>query len=162
MKITENTLSNIFSFEEEDEVIEERSVQKKLTIFDYLKDICYLKKGNLPETRDFEMKVWNSFMILRYLSLNKKFLPIINIFNIYQAILTPKELYKSLVIVLPKNNAFLKYPKLHKMLHKDKHIDNMVKYFKCTKDDAVEYLNLGLISDVELKQIEEKLGGRIK
>lgn len=135
-------------------------VVKKITIFDYLNDITYLKTGRLPEERDPEMRGWNSYMILRYLSLDKYFLPIINILNEYQEILTSKELYLILVHIIPRGKKFLSYPKLNEKIYEDEEVELLKKYFDCSKFDMIEYLNLGLITNREIEQIKNKIGGK--
>ena len=102
---------------------EEYVDKRKANIFSYLTDICFEKTGTIPEEYDFEMKGWSSFMVLRYLSLYEPYLPIINIFNYYQGTLTPLQLYKALLVVIPKGKRFLKYPKLQDELNNDSIIE---------------------------------------
>ena len=139
---------------------EEYVDKRKANIFSYLTDICFEKTGTIPEEYDFEMKGWSSFMVLRYLSLYEPYLPIINIFNYYQGTLTPLQLYKALLVVIPKGKRFLKYHILQEELNNDSIIEMLMKYFDCSKSDAEEYIKLGLISQKEVNTIKEKFGGR--
>lgn len=136
--------------------------EKPLTIFDYLTDICSGKKGNIHVERDPEMKGFDSFMILRYLSMDSGFLAIINMFNVYQGSLTKQQLYKSLVHILPRGRKFLKYPKLKKKLHKAENVELISEYFKCSNSDALDYLGLGLLDQSDVDNIKISFGGRQK
>ena len=133
---------------------------KKVTMFDYLQDICFFKKGDIHEKKDYEMKAWNSFMILRYLSLENNYVPIINILNEYAGILTPLQLYKTLLLIIPKRKKFLKYPKLHKQMYKDEDIEILKEYFGCSRQDIVDYLGFGFLSEFDIKYIRTRFGGR--
>ncbi len=87
--------------------VEFKEVKKKakVSLFDYLKDICYGKKGNVHKVKnDYDMSKFDSYMILQYLSLDKGYLPIINIFNQYQETMTKEQMYKSLVCIIPRSN----------------------------------------------------------
>lgn len=142
----------------EDEVTAEKS---KSLLFDYLNDITFSKRGDLSKT-DYEMKSWNSFMILKYLSQDTGFLPIINIFNGYSDSLTPQQLYKSLLMVLPRSKKFLKYPKLKEQIYKDEEIEILKSFFDCSRNDVIDYLEMGFLSQKERDDIKNKFGGKEK
>lgn len=134
----------------------------KVSIFDYLKDICYGKKGDIHKTKlDYDMSKFDVYMILQYLSLDKGYLPIINIFNQYQEALTKEQMYKSLVCVIPRSNKFLKYPKkIKEDLASENDISILKQFFECSRNEIMEFLRLGLIKNREIKIIKNMYGGR--
>lgn len=155
--------SNFFDIEViEDNTEEEyKKKNKGINLFTYLQDICKFKTGTVPERGDFEMKKFDSYMIMKFLSLNIYYLPIVNIFNQYTGILTKKELYGTLLKVIPKSKAFLKYPKLQEHAHAAEDIKALKIYFECPERDAIQYLDLELISKREIDKIKEKIGGKV-
>ena len=147
----------------EKKVKEETYVQvKPLSIFDYITDICVTKKGNIHVTRDPNLNKFDPFMVMRFLSLDKGNIVFTGIFNNFSSSLTKEELYKSLVVIIPRGKKFLKYPRLVKNIHKEDDIKLLKNYFKCSSYDAREYLNLGLIKEDDIEAIKEKYGGREK
>lgn len=144
-------------------VKEETYVQvKPLSIFDYITDICVTKKGNIYVTRDPNLSKFDPFMVMRFLSLDKGNIVFTGIFNHFSSSLTKEELYKSLVVIIPRGKKFLKYPKLVKSIHKEEDVKLLKNYFKCSSYDAREYLNMGLIGEDDIEAIKEKYGGREK
>ena len=132
-----------------------------VSIFTYLQDICYQKKGNIHLEKDFEMKKWSSFMILRYLSLDENYIFFINELNMYQGILTSEQMYKVLLKVLPKNKKFLQYPKLCDIIIiKKDELELLKTYFECSEKDIIEWSKLGLITKIEIDAIKKMYGGK--
>lgn len=156
-------LEGLFSIKtvkkEEDET---KYIPKRPTIFDYLDDICFKKTGTLPDERDPEMKAWDTFMILRYLSMDENYLPVINIFNMYQSMLSKKQIYHILLLIIPKRKTFLSYPKLKETIQRDEDIAVLREYYQCSSRTVVEYLNLGFFSRKEIDDIRTKFGGKDK
>lgn len=146
----------------EKEVKEETYVQEKpLSIFDYITDICVTKKGNIHVTRDPNLSKFDPFMVMRFLSLDKGNIVFTGIFNHFSASLTKEELYKSLVIIIPRGKKFLKYPrKVKDDLINSEDMRYLQKYFKCGKWEATEYIKMGLISKKDIEIIKEKFGGK--
>ena len=86
-------------------------MNKKLTIFDCLKEIIVKKEGNLC-SHSFFNKIWDNYMITRYLSMDKRFEEISFYLNKYQSILSKEQFYKLCVKVVPQySNSFIKYIK---------------------------------------------------
>lgn len=160
------SLADIFGIKEKPieqiPIYEATKAEKPLTIFDYLTDITSGKKGNIHINRDPELKGFDSFMILKYLSMDEGFLSIVNVFNTCQGSLTKEHLYKSLVHILPRGRKFLKYPKLKKKHYKEENIELISEYFKCSHRDAIEYLQLGLLTEEDVNKIKIAFGGREK
>jgi len=145
---------SVMSLDEEDIIVKKKSP----VLFSYLNDITFSKTGLVPEKEDPEMKGFNKFMILRYLSLDSGYLPIVAIFSQYSEVLTSRQLYDTLVAVIPRSKKFLKYPELKAKEFKDEEIDYISKYFDCTKADVLEYLEMGLLSLDEKEKILTSFG----
>lgn len=135
---------------------------KPLSIFDYITDICANKKGDIHLTRDPNLSKFDPFMVLRYLSLDEGYLPLTSVVNQYHSHLTKEELYKSLIIIIPKGRRFLKYPKRVKAIQKEEDIKVLSEYFGCSRSESREYLSLGLVRDRDVSIIKERFGGREK
>lgn len=94
-----------------------------MTIFDCLKDIITEKSSKLPENPDFS-KTFNVYMIIRYLSMDKRFSNnIIDIMKLQQ-ILSQEEMYYYLIKIIPKEkNSFIKYITKPKKAKEEKELD---------------------------------------
>lgn len=159
----QNNLNDFFKKTKEIIIIEDdiTTDKPKSLLFEYLNDITFGKKGDLAKI-DYEMKSWNSYMILKYLSQDSGYTSLINIFNSYSDTLTPQQLYKSLLVILPRSKKFLKYPKLKEQIYKDEEIEILKKYFDCSRNDVLEYLYMGFLSQKERDEIKNKFGGKEK
>lgn len=142
--------------------VEEEVKQKALTMFDYLNDICHGKKGNIHKVRDPELKAFNGFMIMRFLSLDYKYIALINIINQYQDSISKEQLYKSLLELLPRSRKFFKYPKKNKGDYTDAELLLVQNYFNCSEEDALNYLKLGFFNKSDIKQIKIAFGGKCR
>ena len=90
-------------------------------IFDWLKQINTIKSD--PDTfSDKDWEVWNSYMIHRFLSMNKDYLELV---NETQQIMpqNKKEIYSIYREYIPKNNH-----KRHRILHIFHHIHKRYDY----------------------------------
>ena len=133
---------------------------KAVNLFDYLKDIAYLKKGNLQE-RDPGLKGFSSFMILRYLSLEESYVPFIMIIDKYQGVCTKEQMYRLLLNLIPRDNKFFKYPKKVDGAHSDKDIEIVKDYFECSRNDVLEFFQYGFLNERDISIIKEKFGGKM-
>ncbi len=80
-----------------------------MTLFDCLKEIITTKRGTLDKSPYFD-KSWNTFMILRYLSMDNKFAKIARLANSLQCTLTNVQMYKYLVKNVPySRNSYIRY-----------------------------------------------------
>ena len=128
-----------------------------MTIIDWMNQLLVHKKP-WESFDDVDKKSFNSFIINRWLSMDKDFLEIVNYFQKYSiGTLEPREVYKWYCDMLPKGKRFNKYIKGKKEKKYDKElIDIMVKNFECAKLHVNEYLEL--ISKSELIEILKKYG----
>ena len=118
-------------------------------IFDWLKAINTTKPP-IELFTDKDWEVWNSYMIHRFLSMDRSHIELI---NEIQEILPQdkKKIYSIYKEFIPKNTKWNKYIK-SKIKQPNKDLINHIKdYFECSSKEAKEYL--GIISKVEINNI---------
>ena len=128
-----------------------------MTIFDWINNILVSKKDWNEFTED-EQKKFSPFIINRWLSMDKDFIEIVNVFQKYAiGTLEPREVYKWYCDVLPRGKRFNKYikGKRYKKYNKEL-IKILINYFECSKLQTQEYIEL--IDKKELKNILEMHG----
>ena len=122
-------------------------------IFDWLKAINTTK----PDINSFEDKDWelfNSYMIHRFLSMNRDFLEIVNFVQDYPP-QQKKAIYQIYKEYIPKNNKWNKYIK-SKIKQPNGDLLNHIKdHFKCSVKEAKEYINI-----LEIIEIDRILSSR--
>ena len=128
-----------------------------MTIFDWINQLLVYKK-NWNSFSEDEQKKFSPFIINRWLSMDKDFIEIVNIFQKYAiGTLEPREIYKWYCSVLPSGKRFNKYikGKMDKKYNKEL-IKILCNHFECSKLQIQEYLEL--IDKEELKSILEMYG----
>ena len=128
-----------------------------MTIFDWINQMLVTKKHWNEFTED-EQKKFSPFIINRWLSMDKEFIEIVNVFQKYAiGTLEPREVYKWYCDVLPRGKRFNKYIKGKKYKKYDKELVEIIsKHFECSKLQIQEYLEL--MNTEELKTILEMYG----
>ena len=128
-----------------------------MTIIDWINQLLVYKKHWNEFTED-EQKKFSPFIINRWLSMDKDFIEIVNVFQKYAiGTLEPREVYKWYCDVLPKGKRFNKYVKGKRDKKYDKELVEIIsKHFECSKLQIREYLEL--IDREELKSILEMYG----
>ena len=128
-----------------------------MTIIDWMNQLLVHKKHWNDFTED-EQKKFSPFIINRWLSMDKEFLEIVNVFQKYSiGTLESGEVYKWYCDVLPKGKRFNKYIKGKRDKKYDKELVEIItSHFECSKLQTQEYL--GLISKEELKEVLEMYG----
>ena len=128
-----------------------------MTIFNWINEILVSKKHWNDFTED-EQKKFSPFIINRWLSMDKDFIEIVNVFQKYSiGTLEPREVYKWYCDVLPKGKRFNKYIKGKKDKKYDSELINLlINHFECSKVEVKQYLEL--IDKTELIEILEKYG----
>ena len=128
-----------------------------MTIIDWVNQVLVYKKDWCSFTES-DQKTFNSFIINRWLSMDKDFIEIVNVFQKYAiGTLEPREVYKWYCDVLPKGKRFNKYIKGKGDKKFDKELVEMIsKHFECSKLQTKQYLEL--IDKEELKYILEMYG----
>ena len=129
-------------------------MEKDFTIFDHIGNITD-KKLSISKYSEKNLKSWSTYIINRWLSMNMELIDIVNEFQKYTiGILGPKETYQLYYDILPKKKYYSKYVKGKKQDKFNKElVDIFSKHYMCSKDDAIEYLDLltvsGKLSDIE-------------
>ena len=128
-----------------------------MTIIDWMNQLLVHKK-QWESFDDVDKKSFNSFIINRWLSMDKDFLEIVNYFQKYSiGTLEPREVYKWYCDMLPKGKRFNKYIKGKKDKKYNTELLNiMVMHFECSKSQVKDYLDL--IAKDELIEILGKYG----
>ena len=128
-----------------------------MTIIDWINQLLVNKK-HWDEFTEDEQKKFSPFIINRWLSMDKDFIEIVNVFQKYAiGTLEPREVYKWYCDVLPKGKRFNKYIKGKRDKKYDKELVNIItNHFECSKSQVQEYLEL--IDKEELKSILEMYG----
>ena len=82
-----------------------------MTIFDWINQIL-VKKTHWNEFTEDEQKKFSPFIINRWLSMDKDFIEVVNVFQKYAiGTLEPREVYKWYCDVVPKGKRWYKYIK---------------------------------------------------
>jgi hypothetical protein len=118
--------------------------QKSTKIWDIIDDILVEKTGTLLDSSDYE-KEFNSFFIIRYLSMNENLIPYCNYLNKLHDIrgqksISKKQFYNLMIKLIPKTEGRFKYIKSSVSDNPD--IDNIMNYYDCNRREAVMYLEL--------------------
>ena len=123
-----------------------------MTIIDWMNQLLVHKKHWDEFTLD-EQKKFSPFIINRWLSMDKDFIEIVNIFQKYAiGTLEPREVYKWYSDFLPKGKRFNKYIKSkNKKKYDSVLVDIVCRHFECSKQQVGEYLEL--IHKEELREI---------
>ena len=128
-----------------------------MTIIDWINQVLIYKKP-WDYFSDSDKKTFNTFIINRWLSMDKEFIEFVNYFQEYSIeTLESREVYRWYCDVLPRGKRFNKYIKGKKSKKYDKDLTKiLINHFECSKLHAHEYIEL--ISKEELKEILEMYG----
>ena len=109
-------------------------------IFDWLKHINQYKTP-VEKFTDKDWDVFNSYMIHRFLSMNRDFLEIVNFVQDYPP-QEKKSIYSIYREYIPKNNKWNKYIKSTKKQPNNDLVQIISDYYACSKKETKEYLNI--------------------
>ena len=128
-----------------------------MTIFDWINQLLVTKKPWSDFTED-EQKKFSPFIINRFLSMDKNFIEIVNVFQKYAiGTLEPREVYKWYCDVLPKGKRFNKYIKGKRNKKYDKEMINIISnHFEVSKKESKDYIDL--LDKTEIKEIYKMYG----
>jgi len=125
-----------------------------MTLFDWLKEITE-KKSEWSYFSEEDKKSWNTYMILKFLSMNKDYIEFIDQFQKYNT-LTPEHVYIVLKNVIPKAKVWLKFVKSSTKEANKELIKLLSSYFECSREEAK--INLDLLSIEQINDILIDLG----
>ncbi len=118
-------------------------------IFDWLKEINY-KKSPSDSFTEKDWEVWNSYMIHRFISMNREFLEIVNYVQDYPPH-EKKAIYNIYKEYIPKNNQWNKYIKSTKKAVNKELSQHLKDHFKVSSREISDYLKI--LSKDEVNQI---------
>lgn len=118
--------------------------QKSTKIWDIIDDILVGKTGTLLDDPVYE-KEFNSFFIVRYLSMNPNLIMYCDYLNRLHDIrgqksISKKQFYKLMIKLIPTCNTRFAYIKSSIMENPE--IDNIMKYYECNRREAAMYLDI--------------------
>jgi len=118
-----------------------KNTTKQFNIFDFIKAIIDTK----PEWNSFtpdQQKQFNNFMIHRFLSMNPKYIEIVNYIqglNIKES----KRLYEVYCYMIPQSkNTYSTYIKTNTKKASPETAKHISEYFECSISEAEEYISL--------------------
>ncbi len=133
-----------------------------MTIIDWINQLLVHKKSweSFSET---EQKSFNAFIINRWLSMDRDFIGVVNLFQRFSiGLLKPREVYKWYCDVLPKGKRFNKYIKGKKSKKYDKElIEILSNHYNESESNIIDYLTLFFMNKsgkLHLTNILEKYG----
>ena len=113
-------------------------------LFDHLNAITSEQDPNyFDKLSEEDLKSWSNFMVNRFLSMKPEWVELIATLLPLSQTLSPKEMYKLYINVIPKGKYFLKYVKGKS---EDKYerflIDLIKKEFLVSEIQAIEYIEI--------------------
>jgi len=129
----------------------------EVNVFDFLNDITYDKIFILDEENNY---LYSKFMICRWLSLDPRYLKIVDILNRYQGVLDNHEFHKfamSLITTkikffIPKGTTLSFKPKMNEV---EDELEHIIEFFKVSKEEAYSYYTV--LEPKERKKFLENL-----
>lgn len=131
--------------------------KKAKTLFEHLSGLKE-KKTPWESLSVMDKKSFEPFMANRFLSMNMEFLELVNELQMYTiGQLTPKDVYKLYLDILPKKRSFDKYIKAK---GSDKYngnvLDYLSRYFKVSHREVKDYLDI--LTKDDITEIIQKFG----
>jgi len=135
----------------------------KKTLFDHITNITSVQNPKYWDTLDEDSKKsWSNYMIHRFLSMNPDWIELLAEIQPLTQVLEPKQLYLTLIGLLPKGRYYMKYIKGKGDNKYEKFIvELIVKEFTCSTKQAEEYLEIFYSTKegrANIKYIAEKYG----
>jgi hypothetical protein len=114
------------------------------SLFDHLNSITKDQDPKYWDTLDeSDKKTFSNFMVHRFLSMNRDWIEILSEIQPYTQTLEPKQLYLTLIGIIPKGRHFLKYMKgKGESKYESFLVDLVSKNFECSKNTALEYCDI--------------------
>jgi hypothetical protein len=142
---------------EERKGLQKKDKPKNNYLFDIINDIKLHKKGDLLDSEEYE-NAFNNFMVMRFLAQNDDICEIVNMINEYQAVLSKKQLYKLLLLIVPRTKSFDGFTKGMNR-EDDENIKYVSLYFECSLKEAREYITI--LGSEWAQGIRNRFGGKV-
>lgn len=131
-----------------------KEVSKKMSIFDWLKEITYNKSSWNSFTEE-DRESFNPYMIHRFLSMNPDYVDFVN--TVQTVPYTNKErVYNIYLYTIPKKDMWLKYIKSTKTKRQEAMLKYIATYYECSLGEAEEYADI--LKDTGVKTILKQSG----
>ena len=131
-----------------------KEVSKKMSIFDWLKEITYNKSPWNSFTEE-DRESFNPYMIHRFLSMNPDYVDFVN--TVQTVPYTNKErVYNIYLYTIPKKDMWLKYIKSTKTKRQEAMLKYIATYYECSLGEAEEYADI--LKDTGVKTILKQSG----
>jgi hypothetical protein len=131
-----------------------KEVSKKMSIFDWLKEITYNKSPWNSFTEE-DRESFNPYMVHRFLSMNPDYVDFVNTVQIVPY--TSKErIYNIYLYTIPKKDMWLKYIKSTKTKRQETMLKYIATYYECSLGEAEEYADI--LKDNGIKTILKQSG----
>jgi len=117
----------------------EKQKKKSNSFYKIIDDIRSKKQGDLLNDEE-NLKSFNNFMALRFLSMDRDIIDIVNLLNQFQGSLDKKSMYDILVDIIPENNSYIKYTTTKK--EECKFTSYICDYYQCSPKEALEYISI--------------------
>lgn len=114
------------------------------TLFDHIKAVTQFQDPKYwDKLEESDKKTWSNYMIHRFLSMNPDWIEVLSEIQPYTQILEPKQLYLSLIGIIPKGRYFLKYTKGKKDNKYESFLVDLIKQdFMCSSKEAEDYCEI--------------------
>ena len=131
--------------------------KKAKTLFEHLSGIKE-KKTPWESLSVMDRKSFEPFMVNRFLSMNMELLELVNELQMYTiGQLSPKDVYKLYLEVLPKKRSFDKYIKAKGSdKYNDKVLEYLSRYFEVSHREVKDYLEI--LTKQDVVEIIQKYG----
>ncbi len=108
------------------------------TLFDHIKAVTQFQDPKYwDKLEEADKKTWSNYMIHRFLSMNPDWIEVLSEIQPYTQVLEPKQLYLSLIGIIPKGRYFLKYTKGKKENKYESFLVDIIKQdFQCSINEA--------------------------
>jgi hypothetical protein len=117
-----------------------KTLQSKVTIFDWLNNITYYKKP-WNEFNNDDYASFEPYLINRYVSMNKGYIDLVNVVQKIPS--TEKEkIHNVYLTLLPKNKMFLKYIKKQPKNKYGDILKYISEYYECSLGEAEDYIDI--------------------
>ena len=136
---------------------------KTKSLFDHIKAVTQFQDPKYwDKLEEGDKKTCSNYMVHRFLSMNPDWIEVLSEIQPYTQVLEPKQLYLSLIGIIPKGRYFLKYTKGKKDNKYESFLVDLIKQdFMCSSKEAEDYCEI-LYSTREgrenIKYICEKYG----
>ena len=133
------------------------------SLFDHIKAVTQFQDPKYwDKLEEGDKKTWSNYMVHRFLCMNPDWIEVLSEIQPYTQVLEPKQLYLSLIGIIPKGRYFLKYTKGKKDNKYESFLVDLIKQdFMCSSKEAEDYCEI-LYSTREgrenIKYICEKYG----